>query len=348
MLHERARREWYGASEKLDAEELIAEKYRGIRPAFGYPACPDHREKRKLFELLDAETSASPDRVLRDDARVERERHLPRPPASRATSTSVARARSGRGLRQASRRDDRRVREVARAEPELVDGRLNDGDGELARDGLGELKTLQRVRHARRVRRAETGVAHDRHAAHTSPEAATATATTSFPFSVGSLCTARFAHARSAPRCAATTRSSPDSPPATLTAASARGPRTLTTAPHDARPPHDAPECPMTPSPGGTVGLVEPATSGALADADATTGGATSAGATLVALAVAAVSREAVGDARHAASLTPSAAATAASHASRERTIKTRSPCSRRTPNRAGEVARAERRGPCP
>jgi 5-methyltetrahydrofolate--homocysteine methyltransferase len=38
----------------LTREELIAEKYRGIRPAYGYPACPDHSEKRKLFELLDA------------------------------------------------------------------------------------------------------------------------------------------------------------------------------------------------------------------------------------------------------------------------------------------------------
>jgi 5-methyltetrahydrofolate--homocysteine methyltransferase len=54
-LHERARREWgYGDNENLEAGDLIAEKYRGIRPAFGYPACPDHTEKNKLFELLDA------------------------------------------------------------------------------------------------------------------------------------------------------------------------------------------------------------------------------------------------------------------------------------------------------
>jgi 5-methyltetrahydrofolate--homocysteine methyltransferase len=39
----------------LSNEDLIAEKYRGIRPAFGYPACPDHSEKRKLFDLLGAE-----------------------------------------------------------------------------------------------------------------------------------------------------------------------------------------------------------------------------------------------------------------------------------------------------
>ena len=53
-LHERARREWYAPEEALTAEGLIQEKFRGIRPAFGYPACPDHTEKRQLFELLDA------------------------------------------------------------------------------------------------------------------------------------------------------------------------------------------------------------------------------------------------------------------------------------------------------
>jgi 5-methyltetrahydrofolate--homocysteine methyltransferase len=54
-LHAQARRDWgYGEGETLSMEGLIAEKYRGIRPAFGYPACPDHSEKFKLFELLDA------------------------------------------------------------------------------------------------------------------------------------------------------------------------------------------------------------------------------------------------------------------------------------------------------
>ena len=54
-LHERVRREWgYGREEKLTNEERIAEQYRGIRPAFGYPACPNHPEKRALFDLLDA------------------------------------------------------------------------------------------------------------------------------------------------------------------------------------------------------------------------------------------------------------------------------------------------------
>jgi 5-methyltetrahydrofolate--homocysteine methyltransferase len=53
-LHEVARREWYETGPKLTGEELIGEKYRGIRPAFGYPACPDHSEKHKLFDLLGA------------------------------------------------------------------------------------------------------------------------------------------------------------------------------------------------------------------------------------------------------------------------------------------------------
>jgi 5-methyltetrahydrofolate--homocysteine methyltransferase len=52
-LHEKVRSEWYGAP-KLSPEDLIAEKYRGIRPAFGYPACPDHSEKETLFHLLGA------------------------------------------------------------------------------------------------------------------------------------------------------------------------------------------------------------------------------------------------------------------------------------------------------
>jgi 5-methyltetrahydrofolate--homocysteine methyltransferase len=53
-LHAETRRAWYAPGEQLSNEELIAEGYRGIRPAFGYPACPDHSEKGKLFELLGA------------------------------------------------------------------------------------------------------------------------------------------------------------------------------------------------------------------------------------------------------------------------------------------------------
>jgi 5-methyltetrahydrofolate--homocysteine methyltransferase len=55
-LHQRVREEWgYGAAEHLTAEQMIAEQYRGIRPAAGYPACPDHTEKGTLWQLLDVE-----------------------------------------------------------------------------------------------------------------------------------------------------------------------------------------------------------------------------------------------------------------------------------------------------
>ena len=59
MLHEKVRRElWgYAPGEILGCEELIAEKYRGIRPAPGYPACPDHTEKATIFDLLNAEAA---------------------------------------------------------------------------------------------------------------------------------------------------------------------------------------------------------------------------------------------------------------------------------------------------
>jgi 5-methyltetrahydrofolate--homocysteine methyltransferase len=54
-LHALARRDWgYGRDERFSPEDLIRERFRGIRPAFGYPACPDHTEKRRLFDLLDA------------------------------------------------------------------------------------------------------------------------------------------------------------------------------------------------------------------------------------------------------------------------------------------------------
>ncbi len=60
-LHERVRREYWGyaSDEKLSRAELIAEAYRGIRPAPGYPACPDHTAKGPLFALLDAERNAA-------------------------------------------------------------------------------------------------------------------------------------------------------------------------------------------------------------------------------------------------------------------------------------------------
>ena len=58
-LHEVARRAWYEPASEARQAHLIEERYRGIRPAFGYPACPDHSEKRKLFDLLGAEARGS-------------------------------------------------------------------------------------------------------------------------------------------------------------------------------------------------------------------------------------------------------------------------------------------------
>ena len=58
-LHKKAREAWgYGHAEKLSYVDLLREKYRGIRPAPGYPACPEHSEKRLLFDLLQAEKNA--------------------------------------------------------------------------------------------------------------------------------------------------------------------------------------------------------------------------------------------------------------------------------------------------
>jgi 5-methyltetrahydrofolate--homocysteine methyltransferase len=55
-LHERVRTDFwaYAANEKLSNEEMIAEKYQGIRPAPGYPACPDHTVKSEMFEQMQA------------------------------------------------------------------------------------------------------------------------------------------------------------------------------------------------------------------------------------------------------------------------------------------------------
>ena len=58
-MHERVRKEFWGfePDEDLSNEDLVSEKYRGIRPAPGYPACPDHTEKRTLFDILEAEAN---------------------------------------------------------------------------------------------------------------------------------------------------------------------------------------------------------------------------------------------------------------------------------------------------
>jgi len=59
-MHERVRKEFWGyaSDEQMSNEELIREKYKGIRPAPGYPSCPSHEEKDKIWSLLEVEKNA--------------------------------------------------------------------------------------------------------------------------------------------------------------------------------------------------------------------------------------------------------------------------------------------------
>ena len=83
-LHQRVRKEFWGyaADEALDSDALIAEKYRGIRPAPGYPACPEHSEKATLFRLLDADRNAG-------HARSPKASRCIRPPRCPATTSAI-------------------------------------------------------------------------------------------------------------------------------------------------------------------------------------------------------------------------------------------------------------------
>ena len=68
-LHQRVRHEWYAPDEHLSTEDLVKENFRGIRPAIGYPACPDHSEKGKLQRVArDRRDRRRVDEELRDDA----------------------------------------------------------------------------------------------------------------------------------------------------------------------------------------------------------------------------------------------------------------------------------------
>ena len=120
-LHERVRREFWGYApdEQLSGEALIAEGYRGIRPAPGYPACPDHTEKRALFELLQAETECRhhAHRILRDAAGLGSVGLLPFASGIGLLRGRQDRPRPGRGLRAAQGDERRGSREVARAVP---------------------------------------------------------------------------------------------------------------------------------------------------------------------------------------------------------------------------------------
>ena len=122
-LHERVRRElWgYAKGESLTNEELIAEQYRGIRPAPGYPAQPDHTEKATIFRLLDAEKKAgiqlTESYAMWPGAAVSRP--LSRAPGEPLLRRRQGRARPGRGLRPAQGLEPRGGRALARARAQL-------------------------------------------------------------------------------------------------------------------------------------------------------------------------------------------------------------------------------------
>jgi hypothetical protein len=109
----------------LDNEDLIAERYRGIRPAPGYPACPEHTEKQTLWDLLDVDGHR--DRTHRVDGDVARSRSLglyfAHPDAAYFVVGRLG-SRSGRGVCRAQGLDPARGRALARGEPRLPPGRL--------------------------------------------------------------------------------------------------------------------------------------------------------------------------------------------------------------------------------
>ena len=120
LLHERARRDWgYGRDENLSKDDLIDEKYRGIRPAAGYPSCPDHTEKATLWTLLDVEDADRhhADRELRDVAGGVGERPVLRPSRGPLLRRRPDHARPGRGLRPPQGHAARGGRALAGAEP---------------------------------------------------------------------------------------------------------------------------------------------------------------------------------------------------------------------------------------
>ena len=122
-LHQRVRQEHWGfvPDEHLGNDELIAEKYTGIRPAPGYPACPEHTEKVTLWDLLDAEanTGIEAHGANGDVAGRVCLRLVLLPPAVAVLRGRPGRPRPGRGLREAQGLDHGRGREVALVQPRL-------------------------------------------------------------------------------------------------------------------------------------------------------------------------------------------------------------------------------------
>ena len=135
-LHQRVRKEFWGyePDEALSRDDLIAEKYRGIRPAPGYPAQPDHTEKGTLFKLLDSErigVKLTESYAMWPGAAVSRA--LFQPSAEPLFRRRQDRARPGRGLRQAQGLERGGMRALAGADPQLQHGRSAQHRGGLKR-----------------------------------------------------------------------------------------------------------------------------------------------------------------------------------------------------------------------
>ncbi len=130
-LHERVRKEFWGHedAESLSNEDLIAERYRGIRPAPGYPACPDHTEKADPLGAArrGAERRHQAHRVDGDVAGRRCVRGLLQPPRLAVLRRRPARPRPGRGLRRSQGLDPGRGRAVALGQPRLRPRRLGPG-----------------------------------------------------------------------------------------------------------------------------------------------------------------------------------------------------------------------------
>ena len=127
-LHQRVRTEFWGhvPDEDLDNEDLIAEKYQGIRPAPGYPACPEHTEKQTLWELLDVQTNTgielTESMAMWPGAAVSGW-YFSHPQSQYFVVGRLARDQVA-GLRRAQGLDPRRGRALALAEPRLRPRRL--------------------------------------------------------------------------------------------------------------------------------------------------------------------------------------------------------------------------------
>ena len=125
-LHQEARITWGYQAERQASEHLVEERYRGIRPAFGYPACPDHSLTRRLFDLLGARDQGIDltENCAMTPAASVSGLYLGHP-ESRYFSVGRDRQRPGRGLRASARRERHRGRTVASPEPFIRPGLMD-------------------------------------------------------------------------------------------------------------------------------------------------------------------------------------------------------------------------------